>query len=97
MEKLYRNLTVNFADLEEKFVKSVVLYGHTDNFLYLDKAHKTKVSKAVALQLLQGTVIIEAADASYYPVRFKVGSGGNIEVVVKDDASTEKTYKSDAK
>ena len=36
----------NYTNADNKFLESVVLYAHSDNILYEDKAHKVKVKKA---------------------------------------------------
>lgn len=96
-EKLYKNTTTNYNTLEEKEVKSVVLYAHTDNILYHDVAHKVKVSKDDMLALLEGRVIVKTTDAFFIPVRYKANNAGHIDVFCAESASTEKTFKSDVK
>lgn len=59
-----------FADAEEKFVKTVVLYGHTDNYIYIDEAHTTKVGKDTLLNLCLKGITIKYNDVYYKPVYF---------------------------
>lgn len=96
-ENLYKGTTTNYNTLEEKEVKSVVLYAHSDNVLYHDKAHKVKVAKTDLLTLLQGRVIIESSDTFFIPVRYKANVAGHIDVFCAESASAEKTFKSDVK
>lgn len=64
-----------YADSEEKWVKTVVLYGHTDKYLYEDADHTTKVDKDTAMNLCLKGVKIMYSDAYYMPVFFKEESG----------------------
>ena len=73
------NMTVVYADAEEKYVKNVILYGKTaDNYLYTDSkcSEANKVDKDTLLNLCKKGVII-----SYnMPLFFKEESGGSVSV-----------------
>ena len=54
------NMTVVYADAEEKYVKNVILYGKTaDNYLYTDSkcSEVNKVDKDTLLNLCKKGVI----------------------------------------
>lgn len=64
-----------FADSEEKWVKTFVLYGHTDNYLYADETHKTKVDKDTVMNACLKGAVINYNGTYYRPVFFKEESG----------------------
>lgn len=80
-----------FSDSEQKYVKAVVLYGHTDNYLYADEAHTeaNKIDHDALLDLcLKGMVVVKTADAFYNPISFKEDSGAvAVTVATNVDAS----------
>ena len=81
-------MTKIFADAEEKFVKTVALYGHSDNYLYVDESHAEKIDKDTLLDLcLKGMAVINYESAYYTPVLFKENSGA-IEVVIATSIGT---------
>lgn len=59
----------NFADSEEKYLKTVVLFGKTaDSTLYIDAAYTTKaVGAAVVDMFTKGMVLVNYEDALYTP------------------------------
>lgn len=80
------NMTVVYADAEEKYVKNVILYGKTaDNYLYTDskcsEVNKVdKVDKDTLLNLCKKGVIINYNSTYYMPLFFKEESGGSVSV-----------------
>ena len=67
-----------FSDSEQKYVKSVVLYGHTDTYLYSDAAHTeaNKIDHDTLLDLcLKGLVIVCVSNVYYNPISFKEDTG----------------------
>lgn len=77
------NMTVIYADADEKFVKNVVLYGKTsDDYLYTDSActENGKVDKDTLLNLCKKGVLINYSGAYYVPIFFKEESAGSVSV-----------------
>lgn len=77
------NMTVVYADAEEKYVKNVILYGKTaDNYLYTDSkcSEANKVDKDTLLNLCKKGVIINYNSMYYMPLFFKEESGGRVSV-----------------
>lgn len=68
-------MAIVFADAEEKFVKTNLLYGHTDNYLYEDEAHTTKIDKDKLLNYLIKGVTVFYNNAYYTPTSFKENAG----------------------
>lgn len=69
----YRGYDVVYADAEEKFVKSVILYGKTsDNYVYAKSTMKEndKIDKDTLMELLKKGVIVKYNDDFYVPVLF---------------------------
>ena len=65
------NMTVVYADAEEKYVKNVILYGKTaDNYLYTDSkcSEANKVDKDTLLNLRKKGVIISYNSTYYMPL-----------------------------
>lgn len=72
------NMTVVYADAEEKYVKNVILYGKTsDNYLYTDSDYTetNRVDKDTLLNLCKKGLIIHYDDAHYMPLFFKEEAG----------------------
>lgn len=72
------NMTVVYADAEEKYVKNVILYGKTaDNYLYTDSkcSEVNKVDKDTLLNLCKKGVIINYNSTYYMPLFFKEEPG----------------------
>lgn len=60
-----------FGDAKDKYVASVVLYGHTDTYLYEDAGHTQAVNRETLLDLcMKGLVLVAYNDAFYYPISF---------------------------
>lgn len=77
------NMTVVYANAEEKYVKNIILYGKTsDNYLYTDSkcSEANKVDKGTLLNLCKKGVIISYNSTYYMPLFFKEESGGSVSV-----------------
>lgn len=74
----YRGYDVVYADAEEKFAKTTILYGKTSND-YLNKtsacAEEDRIDKDTLLELLNKGVLISYDGAFYTPLFFKENSG----------------------
>lgn len=77
----FKNMNVVYADAEEKYIKNVILYGHTDKYLYIDEAHKTKVDAETLMNLCKKGLIVVYNGFHCAPICFKENSG-HIEVTV---------------
>lgn len=65
-----------YIDADEKYVATVILYGHSDTYLYTDEAHSTKVDKDTVLNLCQKGLLSVVYDGyTCVPVCFKENSG----------------------
>lgn len=76
------NMTVVYADAEEKYVENVILYGKSsDNYLYTDSkcSEANKVDKDTLLNLCKKGVIISYNSTYYKPLFFKE-EVGNVSV-----------------
>ncbi len=74
--------TKTYSTSEEKFLRSVTLYAHTDNKLYYDKAHTQKVNKADLMNICAKGLLTVMKDNTFCaPVAFKENSG-EVEVTV---------------
>lgn len=70
----YRSYDVVYADAEEKFVKTVMLYGKSgDDYVYAKSttAEDDKIDKDTLMELLKKGVIVSYEGAFYTPVIFK--------------------------
>lgn len=77
-----------FHDANEKYMSAVVLYGHTDKYLYADEAHKTKVDKDTVLNLAsKGLLSVVYNGFTCAPICFKENSG-HAEVTVATGTAT---------
>ena len=74
----YRGYNVVYADAEEKFAKTIILYGKTGNN-YLNKTsactEKDRIDKDTLLELLKKGVLISYDGTFYTPLFFKENSG----------------------
>lgn len=75
------NLNNIYSDSEEKYVKTVILYGHTDNYVYADAEHTQKIDKDTLLNLCLKGVTINYQSAYYMPIFFKENSG-HLEITI---------------
>lgn len=77
-----------FSDSEEKYLRSVVLYGHSDNYLYSDEKHTLKIDKDTLFNLcIKGLVVVFMDNTYYKPVFFKENSG-HVEVTIATNVSS---------
>lgn len=88
-----------YNDGGEQEIRKVVLYGHTDNFLYVDIKHKTKVGAAALLNMcMKGMVLVTTDDKTFYsPIAFN--NNGTVVTVSVETGTTAtaaiKAYKSE--
>lgn len=60
-----------FGDAKDKYVSNVVLYGHSDNYLYLDEGHTEAVNRETLLDLcMKGLVLVSYSGSYYAPISF---------------------------
>lgn len=66
-------LTTVYNDAGEQEIRKVVLYAHTDNFVYVDEKHKTKVGAAALLDMCMKGMVLITADGKTFncPIAFK--------------------------
>ena len=58
-----------YSDAEEKYVRSAILYSHTDKVLYEDTEHTVPVNRETLMNLcMKGLVLVYHTDATYYTV-----------------------------
>lgn len=89
-----------FGDAKDKYVAAVVLYGHTDNFLYFDEKHTAgnTINHDELLDLaMKGLVVVATTDGFFHPISFKDNTT-DVQVVVVTNVgasdSASATYKS---
>lgn len=86
-----------YADAEQKYVMNTLLYGHTDEYVYLDSAHTQKIDKDTLHEILSKGAIIHYESAYYTPVFWKENSGHldvTIATAIATGASTAVVLKS---
>lgn len=76
-----------YADAEQKYVMNTLLYGHTDNYIYMDEAHTQKVDKDTLHEILSKGAIIHYESAYYTPVFWKENAG-HLEVTIATAIAT---------
>lgn len=88
-----------FNDAGEQEIRTVVLYGHTDNFLYADDKHSVKAAAADVLNACMKGMLLVTADGKTFtaPIAFKRETNYMSVNVETGTAATAaiKTYKSD--
>lgn len=71
-----------YGDAKDKYVSSVVLYGHSDTYLYLDEEHTNAVDHDTLLDLcMKGLVLVKYENEFYHPVSF-VDNTSDVTVVI---------------
>jgi len=82
-----------FIDAEEKYLGGVVVYGHSDNKLYADAAHRVPILNDEVVNLFnKGLLIIKDTDTTYKPVAMKKNS--NVyDVTVLNGATATAAFK----
>lgn len=88
-----------FNDAGEQEIRTVVLYGHSDNFLYVDEKHAKKAAASDVLNACMKGMLLVTADSKTFtaPIAFKRESNYmsvNVETGTNATAAI-KTYKSD--
>lgn len=75
-----------YAQSEEKFLKSVVMYGDNDDGnLFADAAKSVKVTKDEVFNLYQKGMLVVFYNNEYFrPVSYKESSGAALVTVVSD-------------
>lgn len=88
-----------FNDAGEQELRTVVLYGHSDNFLYADEKHTKKAAAADVLNACMKDMLLVTADGKTFtaPIAFKRETNYMSVNVETGTAATAaiKTYKSD--
>ena len=82
-----------FIDAEAKYFGGVVVYGHSDNKLYADAAHRVPILNDEVVNLFnKGLLIIKDTDTTYKPVAMKKNS--NVyDVTVLNGATATAAFK----
>lgn len=92
-------MTTIYNDSGEQEIRKVILYAHSDNFLYVDAEHKTKVGANALLDMcVKGMVLITTDSKTFYhPIAFKADKTQVTVSVETGTAATAaiKDYKSD--
>lgn len=62
-------LNVNYANADEKFVKTVTVYAKkSDNFIYADAACTQKIDKEMMTELCVKGLAVVSYEKAFYPV-----------------------------
>lgn len=93
------NLKTIFNDAGEQEIRTVVLYAHTDNFVYTDAKHKTKVGAAALLEMCMKGMALITTDGKAFnrPIAFK-NESTHVSVTVETGTGATaniKAYKSE--
>lgn len=92
-------MKTTFNDAGEQEIRTVVLYGHTDNFLYIDEKHTAKAAAADVLNVCMKGLLLVTADSETFtaPIAFKRETNHVSVNVETGNAAVAaiKTYKSD--
>lgn len=82
-----KRLTVIYADAAEKFVKNVVLYGHS-NVLYYDEAHTEVVNGAELENLFLKGLVVKLDQAYHLANVFEIdGENAHIFIASADGSN----------
>ncbi len=88
-----------FNDAGEQEIRTVVLYAHTDEFLYVDEKHTKKAPAADVLNACMKGMVLVTADSKTFnaPIAFKRDTTFvSVNVETGTDATAAiKTYKTD--
>lgn len=87
-----------YNDAGEQELRTVVLYAHTDNFVYLEPKHESKVGAAELLNLCMKGMVVVTTDGKTYnrPIAFK-NENTHVSVTVETGSAATaaiKVYKS---
>lgn len=84
-------LTKNYANADEKFVKTVTVYAKkSDNFIYTDSACTQKIDKDTMTELCVKGLAVVSYEKAFYPVAaFKENTTkGCLDVTIYDILAT---------
>lgn len=86
------NRTNIYADLDEKFVKTVMIYGDADDgHAFYDAAKKTKIPKEDLFELFLKGATVLVADQYYKAVSFK-DNGADANIILAGDGADVVLY-----
>lgn len=91
---------VIYGDLKDKYVAKVVLYGHSDTYLYFDEKHTSgnTINHDELLDLCKkGLVLVATSDGFFNPFKFKDNTTDvtvSVATAVSASASSASDYKS---
>lgn len=76
----------NYANSEEKYLKSNVVYADADDgYLFSDSAKSVKLTKDEALNLfMKGLMLINYSDEYYHPAHLKIDGEAALVTVMND-------------
>lgn len=86
-----------YLDADQKFVGKVVVYGHTDTFLYADPDHtagNTVGAEDILKLCMKGLLLICDGTNYFNPVSFSGTDQISVVVVTSGTGAELKTYKS---
>ena len=94
----FEGCDVVYNDAGEREARAVILYGHTDNYLYFDADHENAVNREDLLKLCKAQLVLVSYSGSFYtPISFKDNTTDVSVVIataVSADASASVTLKS---
>lgn len=85
------NFKFNYANSDEKFVKTVVVYAKSgDNYIYADATCSVKINKDTLLNLCEKGMVIVSYKGAFYPVAaYKLNTTKNcLDVTIYDVLAT---------
>ena len=82
-----------FHNADDKFLKTIVLFAHSDNKLYEDKEHTVAVTKSNFEKQAFDSFTIEYKGAHYKPNSIKKGSDYEVTILTTDGSVTAVTLK----
>lgn len=86
-----------YLDADQKFVGKVVVYGHTDNYLYADADHtdgNTVGAKDILDLCMKGLLLVSDGTNYFSPVSFTGTTEISVVVATTGTGVELKTYKS---
>ena len=84
-------MTTNYANADEKFIKSVIVYAKKgQNYAYADSACTAKIAKDTLLNLCEKGLMIVSYEGAFYPVAaYKTdATKGCLDVTIYDVLAT---------
>lgn len=85
------NLNINYADPDEKFIKTITVYAKKgQNYVYADAACTVKIDKDTLMNLCRKSLIIVSYEGAFYPVAaYKLNATkGCLDVTIYDVLAT---------